>query len=507
MSQYLAPFFLLQSVGYLTFNYVLWVGARAPQRTLAFRILAVIALCMFVGSSIRTFAFYFFSGSSLIGFDRSHAELGAAIELLGILIGGVGWILKPLLFRSLRRPIPGKDYFYTFLNWLVISVPPVLLFQYFGYGAQVGAYASVAIVFIATKLLLELNHPEIANDSSLRVLRLVLMLLVATHLFFLAYNFYFIVLGYSAHLPDTERYFLTDLWMRAVRISLFFVVDLLCLFYWWLRYSTYAVHAQEDRKKIELAIKEKDLLIKNLINANALIQTGAMTAGLSHEINQFLARIQLDIESAKVQLAHRGVDHVLAILNRVLDANTGAAVLVQNVKRLFVRQDEELTECDIDNLVESVAQLYLARAKLSKIVLTIDLHANVQVLMRKTLMQQVISNLVINAIDALDSVDRQDKKITLETRLDGDRWVFQVTDNAMGVRPENAHKIFSLFSTSKSEGTGIGLWLSRYIVEQHGGYIRFTNIEPEGVMFWVDMPLKPSLSATGLEHPSHMLLP
>jgi C4-dicarboxylate-specific signal transduction histidine kinase len=355
-------------------------------------------------------------------------------------------------------------------------------------------------------LLLELKKVDSVHDSSLRVLRLVLLLLIATHLLFLAYNFYCIVVARSAELLTTDGYLATDLWMRSVRISLFFVIDVLCVFYWWQGYSTSAFRTQEDRKKIDLAIKEKDLLIKNLINANALIQTGAMTAGLSHEINQFLARIQLDVDSAKVQLANRGVDHVLAILNRVLAANTGAAVLVQNIKRLFVRQDEELTECDIDNLVESVAQFYLARAKLSKIVLTFDLHANVQVLIRQTLIQQVISNLVINAIDALDSVDRKDKKITLQTRLDGDRWVLRVTDNAQGVRPENAHKLFSLFSTSKNEGTGIGLWLSRYIVEQHGGYIRFANLEPEGVVFWVDMPVQANLSATELQNTPNPLL-
>jgi signal transduction histidine kinase len=120
-------------------------------------------------------------------------------------------------------------------------------------------------------------------------------------------------------------------------------------------------------------------------------------------------------------------------------------------------------------------------------------------------MRQVVSNLIANAIDALDSISRQDKKIMIETTIVGDRWVLRVTDNAHGVRPENAHKIFSLFSTSKSDGTGIGLWLSRYIVEQHDGYLRFSNLETEGVMFWLEMPIRPSLSADR-QRTSHLLL-
>ena len=79
----------------------------------------------------------------------------------------------------------------------------------------------------------------------------------------------------------------------------------------------------------------------------------------------------------------------------------------------------------------------------------------------------------------------------IETQLEGDRWILRVEDNGTGIRPENAHKIFNLFATSKNEGTGIGLWLSRFIVEQHGGYMRFSNVEPEGVVFWVDMPIDP----------------
>lgn len=149
-----------------------------------------------------------------------------------------------------------------------------------------------------------------------------------------------------------------------------------------------------------------------------------------------------------------------------------------------------MKRCDLDQVVRSVFELYLDRAKQSNIFCELKLQANVQVLVRESLMRQVIANLVSNAIEALDSTGRSDKKIVIETQLEGGRWTLRVEDNATGIRPENAHKIFSLFATSKNEGTGIGLWLSRFIVEQHGGYMRFSNVEPEGVVFWVDIPVE-----------------
>ena len=151
---------------------------------------------------------------------------------------------------------------------------------------------------------------------------------------------------------------------------------------------------------------------------------------------------------------------------------------------------EEMSHFDLEQVVRSVWGLYFDRARHLNVLCELRLQGNVRVLARESLMRQVIVNLLGNALDALELTSRSDKKIMIETRLEGGRWTLRVEDNATGIRPENAHKIFSLFATSKNEGTGIGLWLSRFIVEQHGGYMRFNNVEPEGVVFWVDMPVE-----------------
>ena len=505
MALYFVPLFSFTAVVYAALLLALWMSTRPSERTHAYRILVIITICLCVGSGFRGFGAYLFSDTTV---QRLHElrsdDFGAMFASVGVFLVSVGFYLKPIFLRALRGSLNRTTIYWSILGWFVIAGLQGVLVTRFSLTAVTGVYSSLALLFMTSWALLELKKMQVNKDITLSLLRLVLILFGVLHGLFCAYCLMTYLESPSATTVP-EAYGKADFLVRSARLSLFFVIDALLVVYWLQRYSTGALQAAENRKKIELALIEKDLLIRNLINANALIQTGAVTAGLSHEINQFLARIQLDVDSAKIQLANRGVENVLTILNRVLAANSGAAVLVQNMKKLFVKQDEELNQCDIDSLVQSVAQLYLARIKLSKIILTVDLHANAQVFIRETLMRQVVSNLISNAIDALDLISRPDKKITIETTTDRDRWILRVTDNAYGVRPENAHKIFSLFSTTKSEGTGIGLWLSRYIVEQHDGYLRFSNLETEGVMFWLEMPVRPSPSADR-QQSSHLLL-
>ena len=112
-------------------------------------------------------------------------------------------------------------------------------------------------------------------------------------------------------------------------------------------------------------------------------------------------------------------------------------------------------------------------------------------------MRQVVANLISNAIEALDSLDKERKMIHIESRYDEKGWYqLSVTDNGLGIRLEQADKLFSLFASSKSSGTGIGLWLSHYIAERHQGSLTFENLPNHGgVTFSLDIP--PSEKSVG----------
>jgi C4-dicarboxylate-specific signal transduction histidine kinase len=107
-------------------------------------------------------------------------------------------------------------------------------------------------------------------------------------------------------------------------------------------------------------------------------------------------------------------------------------------------------------------------------------------------MRQVIGNLLVNAIEALDLISRKDKLIQIRSQITHGQLEFSISDNGPGLNEALAGGVFSLFQTSKSHGTGLGLWLSLHIVEKHHGCISHSNIPGGGVEFKVSIPLQPN---------------
>ena len=106
------------------------------------------------------------------------------------------------------------------------------------------------------------------------------------------------------------------------------------------------------------------------------------------------------------------------------------------------------------------------------------------------LMSQVFSNLLSNSIDALGAITKTEKLIRITSQIDQyGAYRMTLADNALGIDPQHQDKLFHLFQTSKSTGSGIGLWLSRYIVERHEGALTFENLpERAGVCFILTLP-------------------
>jgi signal transduction histidine kinase len=145
----------------------------------------------------------------------------------------------------------------------------------------------------------------------------------------------------------------------------------------------------------------------------------------------------------------------------------------------------------LDALIEEVASLYEERARKSGILIKLDLHASEPVFVWDSLMRQAVANLISNAIEALDLLERDNKIICIESGYDEKGWYrFSVTDNGFGIKPDYADKLFELFVSSKSSGTGVGLWLSRHIIERHQGMLTYQNLpDKSGVSFIVTIPM------------------
>jgi two-component system sensor kinase FixL len=106
-----------------------------------------------------------------------------------------------------------------------------------------------------------------------------------------------------------------------------------------------------------------------------------------------------------------------------------------------------------------------------------------------TQLQQVILNLLNNAIDALTESGRLQPELHIRAQASGEYLELEIEDNGLGIAPELADDVFSLFKTSKSQGMGVGLWLSRSIVEMHGGRLTFQSESDRRTVFTLSLPL------------------
>jgi len=346
------------------------------------------------------------------------------------------------------------------------------------------------IIWFLYELYLMKKSGEYQNSYSLRAL-----LILAACIFIINLYLVFItVITYFNLLPLLEftgtdvqsAVFIT----RLLNSLLSSVVFILAFTLWVESRSDLAIQSKSDAMRISNLLVEKDILINNLANTNALVESGALAAGLAHELNQHLARIQLNAEQA-IGSIKQGSDDSVSIhsLERIAHANQEAAKLIMSLKKVFRNPHEKRTSIKLDEVIMEVAQLYKDRLKKSQIELDLNLHATKEVAVIDSLMRQVLANLISNAIDSLDSSTQSSKKISIDLSESASDLKLEVVDNGPGIRPGKVNTLFELFQTSKSHGTGIGLWLCKCVVESEGGKIYAQSPQTGGAIFTVQIPI------------------
>jgi signal transduction histidine kinase len=489
MNNYLVPIHILMATSALAMMFVLKNATAPKDRNTSYYIFIIGLMVSFIGYAVRgtIFAFDFF----IIDNETDRTQVGGniAVVLINVVLG-IAIFLKVLLIRSLL----GKDVVWwhalmQFLLVLGVSLAPAPFLS--EDGESLALYSPATIFYLICASLIVFTLHKVRNQSGLLLGRWVYLLALAT----VYVNIVgLVVLWVSLSDIDARGFDFIDpfdSWVRGIRVSLFFCIDIGLLYFWLQHYSTEALRAIEDRARLGALLAEKEILVCNLLDADALVHSGALAAGLSHELNQILTRIQLDAEWAKSYvLANQSPDRIVSILNRVTNANQEAAKLILSLKKLFVKRMDEGTLCELDSMVESVVALYASRIKQSGIEFECRAHTGTRAILDDGLIRRVISNLLANALDACNAASRKDLKVIVTSQVEGGAWYVSVSDNAMGVHPSVMHKVFGLFATTKSDGTGVGLWLSQHIIEIHAGSIRFENLDAGGVKFSFRIPLR-----------------
>jgi PAS domain S-box-containing protein len=258
-----------------------------------------------------------------------------------------------------------------------------------------------------------------------------------------------------------------------------------------------------DRKQSEekLRASERRFLEAQmeLAHVTRVTTLGQLTASIAHEVNQPLSAIAANAEACLRWLDRATPDLVAArrSVEWIVSDNNRASGVIKRVRALAKKAEIEKVPLDISDLVREVIALVKRELISHRVSLQMELTpALPMILGDRVQLQQVLINLVINGIEAMQSVTDRPRELVIRSRLDETQLVLvSVTDCGVGVSAENADRLFNAFFTTKSNGMGMGLSICRSIMEAHGGRLWATTNIPHGATFQFTLPVSADASS------------
>lgn len=244
----------------------------------------------------------------------------------------------------------------------------------------------------------------------------------------------------------------------------------------------------DDMRRAEEQAKEQQAELAHLERVRTM---GQMAAGLAHELNQPLGAI-MNYSVVLKGMLDKVPDKpatTTQILDEIVSEVARAGEIIRRLRSFVKKQSPMTTRCDLNDLICDTIGLLAFDLRQASIVPTVTLTEELpEVAVDGVQIQQVMVNLVRNAIDAMENIPAAERKITITTSID-DGVRLTVTDNGCGIPPENLSRIFDSFFTTKSYGLGMGLALCRTIVEEHHGSLTARSEPGGGSTFSLRLPL------------------
>jgi C4-dicarboxylate-specific signal transduction histidine kinase len=246
--------------------------------------------------------------------------------------------------------------------------------------------------------------------------------------------------------------------------------------------------ARAERKHAEEALRQAQA---DLTRASRVSSMGELTASLAHEVNQPIAAAVMNANACLRWLSRDQPDleEARAAASRIAQDGTRAGEIVNRVRLLFKKGTLQREFVDLNEIIREMILLLHGEATQFAVLVRTDLAADLPPVMGdRVQLQQVLMNLMMNSIDAMKDVDGR-RELTIESQHGEDGQVLiSVSDTGIGLPLQQADEIFNAFFTTKAHGTGMGLRISRSIVESHGGRLWATDRPPRGARFYFRLP-------------------
>jgi PAS domain S-box-containing protein len=218
---------------------------------------------------------------------------------------------------------------------------------------------------------------------------------------------------------------------------------------------------------------------------------GELTASVAHEINQPLAAIVNNANACTRMLASQSpdIEELREAIADIAQSATRASEIVSHTRAFFKKTTQDKAQIDLNQIIHEVLSLTAAEAEKNHVAVQTELATGLpSVLGAKVELQQVVLNLVMNGIEAMTSV-KEERKLHISSQpQEPGKVLVTVQDSGGGLDPQYAVHIFDSFFTTKPEGMGMGLPISRSIVEAHGGQLKLVPLPRQGATFQFTLP-------------------
>ncbi|MEM7806389.1 MAG: ATP-binding protein, partial [Pseudomonadota bacterium] len=229
---------------------------------------------------------------------------------------------------------------------------------------------------------------------------------------------------------------------------------------------------------------------ERLAHVGRLSQLGEMAAGLAHELNQPLAAISA-YASAGQNLVDSETDdpRLASAFERIAHQARRAGDVIRKLRSLATREETQAERLDVDSVIRGLLTLVEIDLRHTGARLHLSLAANGAVLADRVQIEQVLLNFVRNAIEVCSDLPGERRALTIATREVGGAVRVEVADLGPGIDAALKSRLFDPFVSGKAGGMGMGLSISKTIIEAHGGTIGVDDRQPQGAVFWFTLPM------------------